>query len=251
MSPEQIRKPVRVIYPTTDGKPMANGTEQYDWIVSVKGNLDIIFWQDDEVFIAGDLFWYPVEGNNKIVVAPDILVALGRPRGDRGAYLQWKEGGIAPQVVFEILSPSNTFTEMAKKFAFFQTHGVEEYYVIRPDPPALEGWTRRGKKLVPIKQMDGWVSPRLKVRFSLATGVVTLHRPDGTPFLSPPEIEDARQRALLDAAESARQKLVAQKAAAAAKREAVAAQKEAVAAQERADRLAARLRALGIDPDAA
>jgi hypothetical protein len=32
---------------------------------------------------------------------------IGRSRGVRQSYLQWKEANVAPQVVFEILSVSN------------------------------------------------------------------------------------------------------------------------------------------------
>lgn len=64
------------------------------------------------VFVAGDLLWYPVEGNPKITQAPDVMVIFGVPKGDQGAYKQWEENNIAPQVVFEILSPSNTQKEM-------------------------------------------------------------------------------------------------------------------------------------------
>jgi Uma2 family endonuclease len=77
------------------------------------------------VFVAGDLLWYPVEGNNKIRNAPDVMVAFGRPKGDRGSYMQWKEENIAPQVVFEILSPGNTLTEMNKKQVFYDRYGKD------------------------------------------------------------------------------------------------------------------------------
>ena len=55
------------------------------------------------------------------------MVVFGRPPGDRGSYLQWKEANIPPQVVIKVLSPGNTFTEMQHKFAFCERHGVEEY----------------------------------------------------------------------------------------------------------------------------
>ncbi len=44
------------------------------------------------------------------------MVVFGVEKGDRGSYQQWKENNIAPQVVFDILSPSNTFTEMGRKY---------------------------------------------------------------------------------------------------------------------------------------
>ena len=87
-------------YPESDGQPMAENTEQYDWIVKIKENLEILFADDDDVFIAGDLLWYPVPDRRLSgPIAPDVLVAFGRPKGRRGSYLQWQEEGIAPQVV--------------------------------------------------------------------------------------------------------------------------------------------------------
>ena len=92
------------------------------------------------MFVAGDLLWYPVAGDNKTRIAPDALVAFGRPKGDRGSYKQWEEGGMAPQVVFEVLSPGNTRQEMADKLAFYDRYGVEEYYLYDPDHGRLQGW---------------------------------------------------------------------------------------------------------------
>ncbi|HEY9711540.1 MAG TPA: hypothetical protein V6D48_25250 [Oculatellaceae cyanobacterium] len=78
----------QVIYPDSDGKPMANNTKQFRWIVVIQQNLDWLYANDPNVFVAGDLFWYPVEGKPKIVNAPDVMVVLGRPKGDRGSYQQ-------------------------------------------------------------------------------------------------------------------------------------------------------------------
>jgi hypothetical protein len=59
-----------IFYPDCDGQPVANNTEQFEIIVLIKGNLDILFAEDPNVFIAGDLFWYPIEGSNTIKYAP-------------------------------------------------------------------------------------------------------------------------------------------------------------------------------------
>ena len=96
-----------VIYPDSDGQPMADNTLQFRWIVTIKEGLAHLFMDRPDVFVAGDLLWYPVEGDPKTRIAPDAMVAFGRPKGDRGSYKQWEEGGIAPQVVFEVLSPGN------------------------------------------------------------------------------------------------------------------------------------------------
>ncbi|GBF52384.1 hypothetical protein N0824_00229 [Microcystis sp. 0824] len=136
-----------IIYPDSDGKPMADHTKQFRWIVKIKENLECLFAENDHVFIAGDLLWYPVEGDNKTCQAPDAMVVFGRPKGDRGSYKQWLENQIAPQVVFEILSPGNTKAEMRRKWQFYQRFGVEEYYLYDPDANYLQGWWRRGDQL--------------------------------------------------------------------------------------------------------
>lgn len=212
-----------IIYPESDGKPMADNTKQFTYIVKIHTGLATRFHDDPDVFVAADLLWYPVEGDNKTVIAPDVMVAFGRPRGDRGSYLQWREEGIAPHVVFEIVSPSNTWVEMARKQRFYERFGVEEYYVYDPDRGALLGWLGHDGDLEPIEEMEGWISPRLDVSFHLTPeGELELYYPDGRHF------ESAVEANLRAEAEHQR----------------------AEAEHQRAERLAAKLRELGIDPDA-
>ena len=206
LSPDQRSADQQIIYPDCDGQPMANNTEQFRWILVIQQNLDWLFVDDPHFFVAGDLFWYPVEGRNNIVVAPDVMVAMGRPRGKRGSYQQWKEDNTAPQVVFEILSPSNTSEEMDKKLLFFDRYGVEEYYIYNPQTNYLQGWLRGEEGLDIISQMSDWVSPRLNIRFVLLESELELYRPDGEKFRTYLEIaqraEQEHQRA--EQAEQAR-----------------------------------------------
>jgi Uma2 family endonuclease len=218
-----------IIYPDSDGQPMADNTRQFRYIVTIQGGIAALFADRPDVFVAGDLLWYPVEGNNQIRAAPDTMVVFGRPPGDRGSYLQWREEGIAPQVVFEVLSPGNTVAEMTRKFRFYERYGVEEYYVYDPDRGSLDGWVRRDEFLEDVPDMEGWVSPRLRVRFSLEGSDLVLYRPDGRRFETFLELE-RRAEAERQRAEMERQR--------------------AEAERQRAERLAERLRALGIDPDA-
>ncbi len=183
-----------VIYPDTDGEPMAQNTLQFNWIVKIKEGLEILFASEEDVFVAGDLFWYPVKGDNTIKYAPDAMIVFGRPKGYRGSYLQWKEGNIPPQVVFEILSPSNTCEEMELKLDFYQKYGAEEYYVYDPYKNTLKGWLRSGKKLKPIKNINGWTSPRLGIKFVLTPVTLDIYRPDNRKFASPVELEEQIQQ---------------------------------------------------------
>jgi len=180
----------RIVYPDTDALPMAENTLQFEWIVTIKGGLDHLFDGKADVFVAGDLFWYPVEGHPEIRVAPDAMVAFGRPKGHRLSYLQWEEGDIAPQVVFEVLSPGNRAGEMIRKFEFYQQYGVEEYYIYDPDPQRLElsGFIRRDGKLAEIPVMKGRRSPRLGITFEITDAGLRILRPDGQPFLTYEEL---------------------------------------------------------------
>ncbi len=226
-------------YPESDGEPMAENTLQFEWIVTVKENLERLFWDDPAVFVAGDLLWYPVEGNNRLRVAPDVMVAFGRPKGRRGAYLQWREGDIPPQVVFEILSPGYRHGELMNKLLFYQSHGVEEYYTYDPDTGELFGLLRTHGRLEPVSEMDGWTSPRLGIRFAVEGPGLVLYGPDGKAFRTFQELALA-----VEHAENRAGELAARAEAEAARAESEAARAESEAA--RAERLAARLRELGV-----
>lgn len=218
-----------VVYPDSDGQPMAENTKQFRWIVTIKENLELLFADEPNVFIAGDLLWYPVEGNNLIRQAPDAMVVFGRPKGDRASYLQWQEENIPPQVVFEVLSPGNTLTEMARKLEFYDLYQVEEYYLYDPQRVDLSGWLRVEGRLRVIDPVARWVSPRLGIRFELSPEDLQIYRPDGKQFETYVELE--RQREIARArAEQAESQLEME--------------------QQRAEQLAAQLRALGIEPEA-
>lgn len=217
-----------IIYPDSDGQPMADNTEHFQLIVLIKENLEILFAADENVFVAGDLLWYPVEGDNQLRQAPDVMVAFGRPKGRRGSYQQWREENIAPQVVFEILYPGNRPSEMAKKFQFYDRYGVEEYYLYDPDRLDLTGWLRQGEKLAVIDQMSGWVSPRLGIKFELTESGLELIRPDGQKFLTSQELAQRAE------AESQRAEAESQRAA---------------KAEARVKLLEARLLELNINPE--
>ena len=210
-----------IIYPDSDGKPMSDNTKQFQLIVKIKGGIDALFKDNENVFVAGDLLWYPVEGDNKTRQAPDTMVVFGRPKGDRGSYQQWLEDNIAPQVVFEIISPGNRRGEIFKLFKFYDNYGVEECYLYDLKDNELIGWVRSDGKLNYIESMEGWVNPRLEIRFETASGDLEIYRPDGLKFWS--YVELSRQM------EQERE------------------EKELV--QQKADRLSEKLREMGINPE--
>ena len=210
-------------------------------------------------FVAGDLLWYPVEGNPKRRAAPDVMVAFGRPKGDspeatlceRGSYKQWQENNIAPQVVFKILSPGNNANEMALQLAFYDSrsetlcerHDVEEYYVYDPDTNALSGWERLDGYLTEIPVMQDWTSPRLGIKFDLSTPPeLQIYRPDGELFLSFEQVSQRLEATTRELETTTRELEMISQALSTTER-------ELAAEKDRNQLLAAKLRELGIDPD--
>ncbi|AEE49247.1 Uma2 family endonuclease [Haliscomenobacter hydrossis] len=233
-------------YPDSDGKPMSDNTLQFEWITLIKSGLEFEFSNDTNVFVAGDLLWYPVEGNNKIRQAPDVMVAMGRPKGYRGSYKQFQEEGIAPQVVFEILSPGNRLAEMIRKYEFYEEYGVLEYYVYDPHKNTLEAYSRDSADAywidIVVKGFSEWKSGILGIHMTWDGFNFRLFHRDKTPFLSYNEVGHKYQITQLRAKE-AELKL---KEIELAIREAKLEKEEA---NLKAQKLAEKLRSLGIDPD--
>lgn len=231
-----VQTPIKpeTLYPDSDGRPMAENTEQYRWIAKLVTNLKHLL-RDQVAFVAGDLLWYPVQvptGQQPPRQAPDVMVALGRPQQRRGSYKQWEEAGIAPQVVFEIISPSNSIAEMLDKQAFYAQYGVQEMYFYDPDTHKFWGLvshpTSATAWLTVVIESQPWTSPSLGIRFELAEAGLTIFYPNGELFQEP-------EVGLLERDMARQERDVAQ-------------QERDVAQQER-DRLAAKLRELGVDPE--
>jgi Uma2 family endonuclease len=220
-----------IVYPESDGQPMAENTLQLRWIVTLVGNLRALYRDRADVFVGGDQFWYPVEGEPDIRTAPDVYVVFGRPKGERPSYQQWLEDEVPMTVVFEILSPGNSGAEMADKLAFYDDYGAEEYYLFDPDGNRLHGYGRRGETLARVRPMNGFVSPRLGIRFDLSGPELVVYRPDGRPFLTFEQLEAEREQL-----EAEREQLEAEREQ--ARQQAAQAERRAESAEQRAARLA-------------
>ncbi len=212
-------------YPFEDDIPLADSTLQFDWLEMLFAGLEAQYRDAADVMVASNNLWYPIEGDPRTATAPDIMVVFGRPKQPRKSFMQWKEQGIGPQVTMEIRSPSNSTKDLKKCFDFYQRFGVEEYYLIDPWKDTLDGWKREGKKLKKIAKMNGWVSPRLGLRFELRKDWLHIIGADGEEFLMIRERARRQQRALEES------------------------QRAAAKAEAERKKLAAKLRELGVDPD--
>jgi Uma2 family endonuclease len=205
-------------YPSDNGELMSNDTLHFEWILFLYGAIQDAFGHRQDVFTACDLLWYPVEGRPDISRAPDAMVIFGRPKGHRPCWKQWEEAEIGPQFVAEVASKSNTEDEFREKLRFYEEYGVLECLVYDFTRSTLSIWKRRSglDPLNLVCRNERWSSAPLGMEFRL--------QEDGGLGILLPGGSAARTREqLLHDWEQERQ---------------------------HASRLSAKLRALGIDPDA-
>ncbi|MCY7298527.1 MAG: Uma2 family endonuclease [Ilumatobacteraceae bacterium] len=111
------------------------------------------------------------------------MVVVGLPRPfdvyTNGSYRQWEAGG-HPALAVEVLSPSNTYSEMARKRRFYDQHGVDEYWVFEPQAGTLDVWVRQAGQLVAVlNPAAGWVSPTTGVHVRVEDVELIVHDSDG------------------------------------------------------------------------
>jgi Uma2 family endonuclease len=87
-----------------------------------------------QVFIAPlDVRLFPEEDNSDdTVVQPDLLVVCDKDKLGKGSV------NGPPDLVIEIMSPSNSYRELFLKFQYYLEAGVREYWVIDPEEKKVQ-----------------------------------------------------------------------------------------------------------------
>jgi Uma2 family endonuclease len=211
-------------YPESDGKPMAESDFQRPYVAYGTEVLEIYFADRPDVYVSGNLLIYYAEGNSKVCVSPDVFVVMGRPKGKRSSYRVWKEGDKYPDFVLEITSKSTVHEDQGTKKGLYAYWGVQEYFQYDPSQdylsPSLQGLRLVDGNYVALPSVmlpDGGlavVSQVLGLTLRLDAGELRFYTTAGERLLSHGE-----------------------------------AVTEVGRMTSKADRLAAKLRELGIDPE--
>ena len=117
-----------VLYPCSDGRPLADNMWQSRAILRATGDLEVAH---PEALAVMNILVYPEEGNPKNRVAPDVLVAFGVGTHSRSSYLVWEEGK-PPDWVLEVASPSTASKDLDFKRRAYAAMGVPEYWLFDP-----------------------------------------------------------------------------------------------------------------------
>jgi Uma2 family endonuclease len=130
--PEEIRAAPTVVYPESDGKPMAETEYHRDIMIDFIQMLKHHFRDVSDAYVSGNLLMYYEEGNIRKSVSPDVFVVFGVSKKRRRTYRTWEEG-YTPDFVLEVASKSTYRQDLThKKDLYASILGVREYYIYDP-----------------------------------------------------------------------------------------------------------------------
>ena len=121
-----------IVYPSSDGEPMAESDWQYIPLTETVSTLRVWFQDRLDVYIAGDMLVYYRMNDNLTRVAPDVYAVFGASGNHpRDSWIVWREGK-APDFVLEIASPRTWRRDVTEKRSIYADMGVAEYWRFDP-----------------------------------------------------------------------------------------------------------------------
>lgn len=185
----KIQSAPTLVYPESDGKPMAETDTHQDLMVDFIWMLQHHF-RNDPVYVSGNLLIYYEEGNMKKSVSPDVFIVQGVAKKRRRTYLIWEEGK-TPDFVLEV-SSRNTYKDDIgkKKDLYAAVLKVKEYYIYDPEGeiyPNFIGFQLIDGTYQEIAFVDSRLpSNVLGLDLGERDGVLRLYDPGTQQWLQPP-----------------------------------------------------------------
>ncbi len=192
-----------IVYPDTDGAPMAESDPARDYLIYAVEALSLYFQDREDVYVSGNLFIYYKQGIPDAVVAPDVFVVFGVSDRKRLSYKVWQEGGKTPDFVLEVTSATTRNSDEEEKPQKYAQMEVAEYFQYDPTGDYLQPQLK-GSRLVNGKYQslrgevleDGTLSihsQALGLDLRLVDGELRFYEPStGRRLLSYQELEQAR-----------------------------------------------------------
>jgi Uma2 family endonuclease len=175
------------------------------------------WWRDrNDYFSAGNLtvYYSPRQRRSEDFRGPDFFVVLETERQPRKSWVVWEEDGKYPNVIVEILSETTAATDKNLKKQIYQdSFRTPDYFWFEPDTLEFAGFHLLDGQYQPLEpNAQGWLwSQQLELYLGVHQKQLRFFTPEGQLVPTPEEV----------------------------------AQQET----QRAERLAAKLRELDIDPD--
>ena len=133
-----------IIYPHTDGEPMAVNDYHRQTIIWTLQALEAHYAKNPDVYVSGDIFVYYREGDPRKSIAPDVLVSFGINKKPRFSYKTWEEGK-APDFVMEFSSKGTYEKDLGEKKDIYASLEIPDYFLFDAEgvylPSPLMGFT--------------------------------------------------------------------------------------------------------------
>jgi Uma2 family endonuclease len=174
-------------------------------------------WRNrNDFYVSGNvtIYYSPNQRKSEDFRGPDFFVVLGTERKPRKSWVLWEEDGKYPNVIIELLSDSTALTDKGLKKQIYQdTFRTLEYFWFDPNNLEFAGFVLVGGNYQPIQgNSQGWLwSQQLELYLGVYQEKLRFFTPEGQLVSTPEEVAEQEK--------------------------------------QRSDRLAAKLRELGIDPD--
>ena len=140
-----INLSTEIIYPDSDGEPMAESDSARDYLIYGVESLKIHFKKRTDVYVSGNLFIYYEKGNPSAVISPDVFVVFGVENKQRMSYQIWKENNKVPDFVLEVTSKKTKKVDQEDKPLKYASLGVKEYFQYDPTGDYLKPVLQGGK----------------------------------------------------------------------------------------------------------
>ena len=218
-----------IIYPSSDGEPLAE-TQQHVLAILMSLALLRLYLQEQQAVVFADQYLYYIEGNSRARVAPDVMVVFDIEKRLYPNYKIW-EGKQTPAIIFEVTSAGTKETDWNFKKTLYEQLGVTEYWLFDPYgewiTEQLQGY--RVNEDGVYKPIRDNCSEVLQLKLQAEAYLIGFYRLDnGEKLLTPEELYSANLAAN-QRVEQETQRAEQEKA--------------------RADRLAEKLRQLGVNLD--
>ena len=246
-----IQLPTQDHLPCDDGVPMETQRHKLQMDMLLDALLPWLAARNDG-YVGGNMFIYfsAAQVRNQDFKGPDFFAVLGVPKRERKSWVVWEEDH-APNVIIELLSESTaTHDKTGKKQIYQDQLRVPEYFWY--DPFNSDDWAgfalQNGiYQPLALDQNNRLISQQLNLALvrwqGLYKGVEAIwlrwETLNGELMLLPEELAQQAEQKANQAEQKANQ----------AEQKANQAEQKANQAEQRAEQLAARLRAMGIDPE--
>jgi Uma2 family endonuclease len=223
-------------------------------------------WKDrDDYFTGGNLtvYYSPNQKKSEDFRGPDFFVVLGTENRERRSWTIWEENGQYPHIIIELLSDSTAAVDRGLKKTLYQNvFRTHDYFWFDPQSLEFAGFHLLDGTYQALEANAAghlW-SQQLGLFLGIHESKLRFFTPDGLLVPTPEESAEAEnQRAEAESqraeAESQRAEAESQRAEAERQRaeaesqRAEAERQRAEAAQQQNERLIAKLRELGVEPD--